>query len=126
MNTNAMAPVKTLNTTWTHGNLDSIPEVLDDDVVFVAPGYAQRMHGPAACADSFRQFLGVATVRRFEESDWQVDERADLAVVSYRFVIEYSMDGGEHTDTGRDLYVVRRDRDRGWLIVWRGLVEGSE
>jgi hypothetical protein len=74
--------------------------------------------GSAAAVDSYRSFSEQATVSFYEESDRQVDVYGTVAVVGYRFEIEYTMNGKTARDTGRDLFVLQKENDR-WLPVWR-------
>jgi hypothetical protein len=96
-------------------------DVLDTDVVFVQPGFAGRASGRDAAIASYREFVKQATLRRYAESDLSIDIGGHTAVASYRWQIAYEMNGKDHDETGRDLFVFDRFGTR-WKLVWRLLI----
>jgi ketosteroid isomerase-like protein len=103
---------------WLEGRFPDLAEFLAKDVVFVAPGGAQRVEGLVPAIDSYRQFMSHAHMNRFETSDQVVTERGDTAVIEYRWDAAWTTGGVEHAEKGREVLVLAR-REEGWRVVWR-------
>lgn len=113
--------IEEMNNAWLHGKPEDVSQFLDDNVVFVAPGFTATVSGADVCTDTFKQFVEKAKVSEFATSDERVDVWQDTAVMSYKFKIDYEMSGTIREETGRDLYTLRRAGDT-WKIVWRGML----
>lgn len=103
---------------WMEGRVTDLEAFLAKDVVFVAPGGAHRSEGLAPAIESYRQFLSHARVSRFETSDRIVTLRGDAAVIEYRWQMEWTVAGSDHSERGREVLVLSR-REEGWRVVWR-------
>ena len=103
---------------WMEGRLSELGEFLADDVVFVAPGGTPRSEGLAPAVDSYRQFVAHARVNGFQTSDHVVTARGDTAVIEYRWQMDWTADGADHAESGREVLVLARRRE-GWRVVWR-------
>src|SRR5262249_2683255 len=116
--------VARLTAFWRSGRLEELVPLLHDDVVFVHPGFGGRTVGAAACADTYRDFLARARITAYQESDVSVDAVGDGAVATYRFDMEWEMDGAVHRESGHDILVLVRTGAR-WAIAWRTLVSSG-
>ena len=103
---------------WMEGRFPDLEAFLAKDVVFVAPGGEPRSEGLAAAIESYRQFMSHARVNRFETSDRIVTLRGDTAIVEYRWQMDWTAAGADHSETGRDVLVFSRGGE-GWRVVWR-------
>jgi uncharacterized protein (TIGR02246 family) len=113
-----------INRAWLEGRFEDLQRCFHPDMVIVAPGFAQRLAGAAACADTYREFMAAATIHAFEASPADVDVWGDTAVASYAYDIDYEMSGRRQRERGRDLFVFTRADGR-WRAVWRGLADTS-
>lgn len=115
-----------INGTWTRGRPEDMAPYLDDDVVLVQPGFQERSEGRAAALASYREFVEQAATRDYRESDVSIRVWGDTAVATYRFAIDYEMEGRTLHDVGYDVFVLHHKGGR-WRMVWRTLVpDGSE
>jgi hypothetical protein len=89
-------------------------------MVIVGPDGQRYAEGRDASVESYRTFCEQATVTGYKELEPTVDVYNHLAVVSYGFDIDYTLDGKPATESGQDFFVLERDGD-GWLAVWRQL-----
>jgi ketosteroid isomerase-like protein len=112
--------VEALNAAWLGGRAEDLGDFLSEDVVLVAPGWADRLEGQRAAVASYAEFTALASGLEFSPSDPQIDIFGNVAVVSYAFTLTCRMDDGPHRDEGRDLFVLRREE--GWRAVWRTIV----
>ncbi len=103
---------------WMDGRVTDLEAFLAKDVVFVAPGGKHRSEGLSPAIESYRQFLSHARVKRFETSDHIVTLRGDTAVIEYRWQMDWTAGGVDHSETGREVLVLSR-REEGWRVVWR-------
>jgi Domain of unknown function (DUF4440) len=115
------AVIQRINSAWLERQPERLTELFHDRIVIVGMDGRRFGEDCAACVDSYRSFSEQATVSFYQESDRQVDVYGTVAVVGYRFEIEYMMDGKTSRDTGRDLFVLEKENDR-WLAVWRQVV----
>jgi hypothetical protein len=113
-----------LTDAWRGRRYDEIGPLLDERVVFVTPSFIARSEGRDACIYSYRQFVEAATIHHYAESNHSIDVWGDTAVASYRFDIEWQMNGPRTRQWGFDVFTLVR-RDGAWRIAWRLLVEPS-
>jgi len=103
---------------WMEGRFPDLKDFLAEDVVFVAPGGEPRGEGLALAIESYRQFMSHAQVKRFETSNHIVTLRGDTAIVEYRWQMEWTAGGTDHSEQGRDVLVLAHP-DEDWRVVWR-------
>jgi hypothetical protein len=114
-----------INDSWVQGRPEDLERHFHPDVVFVAPGFQQRLEGRAACVDSFRDFCSTATVHDYRTANPSVDVVTETAVATYAFEIEYGLGSESFSEAGRDMWVFVRDQDR-WLAIWRTIVPAAK
>ncbi len=113
--------LRKLNRAWINGRADELKSMFHEDMVIVAPDFQVPASGREACAKSYADFTAQAEVVELRESEFWTRSWGDAAMVSYRFELKYTMDGKDHTDSGRDLFLLVR-REDGWLAAWRTLL----
>ncbi len=113
--------VRAINAAWVHGDAGEMADYLDERMVIVQPGFEQRLVGRQACVESYRAFASQAAIGRYDEGEVTVEVRGDTAIASYRYVIEYEIDGETYHDVGHDVFVLMGG-DGGWRAVWRTLI----
>jgi ketosteroid isomerase-like protein len=118
MNPDFVAFIESMDRCWMEGRFPELEAFLATDVVFVSPDGVHRGEGSAHAIESYRQFLSHAQVKRFETSDHIVTLRGDTAIVEYRWQMDWTSDGADYSETGREVLVLAR-RDGSWLVVWR-------
>jgi hypothetical protein len=112
--------VRQINAAWVEGQPDRLLEYFHDRMTIFGTSGNRYGAGKLACVESYRNFINSAQIGRFEETDPSVDVFESVAIVGYRFEIEYTMNGKTHQETGRDTFVFERKNDK-WLAVWRQL-----
>jgi uncharacterized protein (TIGR02246 family) len=110
--------VRRINAAWLEGHPERLSELFHDRVVVVGPDGTRYGEGKEAVVESYRDFIQKATIGEFRESDGKVDLYDAVAVVSYRFDIEYTMEGRTSRENGREVMVLEKHDGR-WLAVWR-------
>lgn len=113
--------LKEVNRAWTGGNPGDISKYFHEDMIIAQPGFGIRGEGRNACVDSYKEFTGMASIEGLRESEHVVLIWGDTAVASYKFEVEYALDGQAHQDTGYDLFVFTRQAGS-WLAVWRTIL----
>lgn len=114
-----------LNRAWISGQFDRLTRFLHPDVIIATPGFGERVQGSDAYVAGHREFVESATIHDFSEAVAEVDTVGDVAVVNYRYELDYERSGKRYTSTGRDLYVLRNTQDR-WVVVWRTILDVDE
>jgi uncharacterized protein (TIGR02246 family) len=117
--------VRRINAAWLEGHPEQLPELFHDRVVVVGPDGTRYGEGKDAVVESYRQFIQQATIGDFRESDGKVDLHDTVAVVSYRFDIEYTIEGKTSREHGREVMVLEKHDGR-WLAVWRMITAQAE
>ena len=110
--------VRRINAAWLEGHPERLDELFHDRVVIVGPDGSRYAEGKEAVVESYRSFGQQATIADYRESDGKIDIYDAVAVVSYRYDIDYTIDGQSSREAGRDVIVLERHDDR-WLAVWR-------
>ncbi len=113
--------LRKLNRAWINDRAEELKSMLHEDMVIVAPDFKVPASGREACAKSYADFTAQAEVKELRESEFWTRSWGDAAMVSYRFDITYTMEGKEHADSGRDLFLLVRIGD-GWQAAWRTLL----
>lgn len=122
---NVARVLEKLNQAWIRRRFDEMQAFLHPDVMLATPGFGERVRGSGAYIAGHRDFMEKAMIHEFVESTADVDIVADVAVVNYRYEMDYERSGKRYVSSGRDLYVLRRTGD-GWLVVWRTILEVDE
>jgi uncharacterized protein (TIGR02246 family) len=110
--------VRQINAAWLEGHPERLSEWFHDRVVVIGPDGTRYGEGKDAVVESYRDFVQKATIGEFRESDGKVDLYDTVAVVSYRFDIEYTIEGKSSRENGREVMVLEKQGGR-WLAVWR-------
>ena len=113
--------LRKLNRAWINNRAEELKSMLHEDMVIVAPDFQVPASGREACAKSYADFTARAEVKELRESGFWTRSWGDAAMVSYRFDLKYTMDGKDHADAGRDLFLLVRVGD-GWQAAWRTLL----
>lgn len=113
--------LRRINNAWIATDPKEMRDFLDPDVVFVQPGFSGRSEGRDAAIRSYDEFVASAVIHAYAESDLAIDLTGHTAVATYRFEIDYEMEGKRLLETGRDLFVFGRTGTR-WRAVWRLLM----
>ena len=117
--------LKNINEAWVQGHPERLRKYFHEDMVIARPGFRGGGRGKDVCAESYGDFINHATVRKFQESNQQIDVWADTAVASYRFEMQYQIGEEEHRDSGVDLFVFARQKGT-WRAVWRTIIPLAE
>jgi ketosteroid isomerase-like protein len=113
--------IRNINEAWTQGRPEQLSEFFHEDMVIAGPNFQDAGRGREACVASFQNFVGFARILGFEESEFRFEIWGDTALASYRFTIDYSVEGEALSDTGYDVYLFVQEEGR-WRAVWRTLL----
>jgi hypothetical protein len=113
--------IQKLNKEWLNNKTDELAYYFHKDMVITGPDMKELSHNRAECIQSYKDFMSLAGVHDYKESDPAVNLVAYTAVVSYRFDIDYTMNGKRYKESGRDLFVMIKEEER-WQAVWRTLI----
>ena len=118
--------LRRINDAWVSASAADMRDDLDERVVMVQPAFRGRVEGREAAIESYREFTESAVIHGYAESELRIDAFGEAAVATYRYDIDWEMDGERHVEAGHDLFVFRAHGGR-WVAVWRTLtVEPSE
>jgi hypothetical protein len=113
-----------LSAAWQERRWADLESLLDEEVVFVTPGFGTRFRGRAACADSYRQFMQQAALLAYEETDLQVDDFGSTAIATFRWKMRWSSQGTSSDESGHDVFVLREQASV-WRVIWRTMIVGA-
>ncbi len=110
--------MKKINQAWLQGRPQELKAYFHPDIQFVGPNLVTLGAGREICIDSYQDFLNQAVIKKYTESEYDIQIWESTAIASYTFNIEYDMKGKPQRDTGKDLFVFAVDLGK-WLAVWR-------
>jgi ketosteroid isomerase-like protein len=110
-----------ISAAWREGRMEELAEYFHDDMVIRGPQLQEMGRGRHICVGSYKDFIAQATVLELKESDAEIDVWGDTAVASYAWEMKYEMGGASYHESGRDLFVLKRDGGK-WLAVWRAVL----
>ncbi|HMD97060.1 MAG TPA: nuclear transport factor 2 family protein [Terriglobia bacterium] len=110
-----------ISAAWRQGRLEEVAEYFHDDMVIRGPELQEMGRGREVCVGSYKDFISQATAQELKESDAEIDVWGNAAVASYAWEMHYEMGGASYHESGRDLFVFKRDGGK-WLAVWRAVL----
>ena len=88
-----LALLERIRAAWTEGPIEILDDIFHDRMVIAGPGMQPLGEGREACVRSYRDFLARARVLAYEQFDPTTHVCGDTAVVSYRYVIAFDLEG---------------------------------
>jgi hypothetical protein len=117
--------VQRLNKEWVNNKTEELLYYFHKDMVITGKDLHELSHNRAECIKSYKDFMSEAVVNEYKESDPVVNVFAYTAIVSYRFDINYTINGKTYQESGRDLFVMIKEDER-WQAVWRTLLPDKQ
>jgi ketosteroid isomerase-like protein len=117
--------LRRIDDAWLARTPRALVEFFDENIVMALPGFSGRVEGRDAIIAGFVDFCDNARVLRYERSEPQLDTVDDTCIATYTFEMEYEREGSRYLSSGRDLWVLRREKD-GWKAVWRTMLDLME
>ncbi len=115
------ALLENINQAWLNKRTDELANFFHRNVVIAQPGLGARAKGRRACINSYKEFASQAVTRNFKTSSYVIDFWGKTAVASYRFMMDYEIQGALYHDEGEDVFVFVRE-DEKWIVVWRTII----
>ena len=117
--------IRRANRAWVAGAVHELGNLFEDGAVVVAPGLQARAVGREAILRSYEEYVHHARTHAFEELEHSVEVFGDVAAVTYRFAIRYTLssEGEERDESGQEVLMLRRGPG-GWKVFWRAQVGG--
>jgi ketosteroid isomerase-like protein len=96
---------------------------LSEDVEFLSGDFASPLKGRRAVLESIRAFLERVHVHEYNATDLTSHRSGPVAVVNYRWQMEWTLGAAHRSSSGRDVLVLRNTSGE-WLLVWRAQLAG--
>jgi len=112
--------IRESNRAWVSGAAHEVGSLYDEHAVMVPPDFAKRLEGRDAIVKSYEDFIHHARTNFFEEQEHSIEVFGDLALVTYRFLVRYTLvsEEAEREETGQEVLALRRG-PAGWKVLWR-------
>jgi uncharacterized protein (TIGR02246 family) len=112
--------VRRSNRAWVAGAAHEVANLFDENAVVIAPGLQGRVEGREAIVRSYEQYIHHARTHSFEELEHSIDVFGDMAAVTYRFAVRYTLndEDADREETGQEVLLLRRTPS-GWTALWR-------
>ena len=110
--------VRRLNRSWLEGRLDDLRQYFADDVCLLPPGTAQPIMGVDAVINTYREFLAIGTLHRFELSNITTFVSGNVGVCRLDFDVDYEIESGRFVESGSEVYVLDLQGAEP-KIIWR-------
>lgn len=114
--------VEKINQAWIDGHPESLKDLFHEDVIIRTSEFKIAGQGRDACVQSYVDFVSVARIIDVKITDPEVDAFGATAMAGYRFDIQYELEGKEHRDIGRDIFMLVKKAGQ-WKAAWRLLMD---
>lgn len=91
---------------------------LCEDVQFLSRDFASPLVGRAAVLEGMRTFLDRVEVHEYNATDLHSHRSGPVAVVTYRWEMQWTAGEAHRSSSGRDVLVLRSENSD-WRLVWR-------
>ncbi|MBU1012787.1 MAG: nuclear transport factor 2 family protein [Bacteroidetes bacterium] len=114
----AWKTVKTINRLWAiERDIDSLALFFHKNMVLIAPSRFERYEGEKEIIKSYQDYLNVAEVIFFIESNPRVDIYENTAIVCYDYHAKLCFSKKDTIETkGRDMYILTFENNK-WKAV---------
>jgi hypothetical protein len=109
---------KSLSLAWQQRQFDQLEPLFAAGVVFQDSKGDRLLEGREACIQSYRDFMGIATVLGYKEEEPDIIPFAGFVMATYGWQIDYEIHGSNVHDEGRDWLALSK-QDGAWRINWR-------
>jgi len=113
--------LRKINDAWLNGNPDELTEYFHEDMVMKGPDFQTVGKGRETCVQGYKDFLNMAVVKNYEESEPDINAWGNTAVATLPWLMTYELNGQNYTESGHDTFVFTRENGE-WLAVWRVLL----
>ena len=103
---------------WLGRDWARVRESLAEEVEFLAADFASPLVGRTAVLDGLRTFMQRVQVHEYNATDLKSHRSGPVAVVTYRWQMEWSAGEAHRSSSGRDVLVLRHESGD-WRLVWR-------
>jgi ketosteroid isomerase-like protein len=122
MNIDAITAIKRFlkdtNKAWSSGKPENLNHYFHDHIIIVSPDLKIMGSGKEPCIQSYIDFLSRPSDIHFHADDPDVFVFDNTAVAFYTYHISWKMEGRQSRETGKEIYVLNKQKDE-WLIVMR-------
>jgi len=112
--------VQNLNRVWTvERNPQALADYFHARIVAITPTDRLRRVGRAACIEGWKQFVEMAVIHAWTETDPQVElfGGGTCAVITYYYKADVEIGGARMTVAGRDMFTLAKDDGRWWAVA---------
>jgi ketosteroid isomerase-like protein len=103
---------------WLGKDWAGVAARLSEDVEFLSRDFAAPLLGRAAVLESIRTFVERVEVHEYNATDLRSHSSGPVAIVTYRWQMEWSAGTAQRSSSGRDVLVLRSESGD-WRLVWR-------
>jgi ketosteroid isomerase-like protein len=103
---------------WLGKDWARVQASLSEDVQFLSRDFASPLVGRRAVLEGMRTFLERVDVHEYNATDLRSHRSGPVAVVTYRWQMQWSAGEAHRSSSGRDVLVLHRDNGD-WRLVWR-------
>jgi Domain of unknown function (DUF4440) len=103
---------------WLGQDWARVQASLSDDVEFYSRDFTSRLLGRAAVLDSICAFMQRVQVHEYNATDLTGHRSGPVAVVTYRWEMQWTAGEAHRSSSGRDVLVLRSENGD-WRLLWR-------
>jgi ketosteroid isomerase-like protein len=110
--------VQAYDAAWLGRDWAALEQYLAPEVTLLTPRFAAATCGRAAVMAHMRALMCGVQVHEYNATDLTGHASGPVGVITYRWQLDWSLDGQRQALTGRDILVLR-GTPAGWQLVWR-------
>lgn len=115
--------VQAYDAAWLSRSWTALERRLSPDVVMVTSAFTRVIAGRTAVLAHLRALMRGAVVHEYNATDLKGHASGATGVISYRWQLDWTVEGERRASSGRDILVLRAV-PQGWQLAWRALVSG--
>lgn len=105
---------------WLEDRIDDVDELIDNNIIVCTSVDSRKYSGKSEFRAYLQKYLVNKKIIRYDEEDFSIHIDSLTATVHYKFVVEYQQNSKSVSETGRDFFLFRREKEK-WKLVWRSI-----
>jgi hypothetical protein len=118
-----------INDSWLSNNPNEVSKVLSEifhpEMVIKGCDLKTMAKGREECVRSYAGFIQQAKVSAFSQDEPDIQVTEEIAIATYGWTIQYTLEGKEYTEPGHDVFVFQRTNGK-WLAIWRAMLTETQ
>jgi hypothetical protein len=105
---------------WLEDRIEEVEEFIEDNIIVCTSVDSRKYSGRSEFRECLQKSLVNKKIIRYDEEDFSIHIDELTATVHYKFFMEYQQNGKSVSESGRDFFLFKREKEK-WKLVWRSI-----